>query len=149
MDRLAADTNAAFIVTSGPEARETQIARATAAASTRARADLHTGDLTLRHLAALIQEAHLFLGVDTAPMHIAAAVGTRVVAVFGPSDDQMWGPWGEGHIVVRRTCHCLAQRRCGCDEATGMQCLNALKGDDVHQAAMKILTENAVARAYR
>jgi heptosyltransferase-3 len=56
------------------------------------RVDL-SGQLTLRELAALTARARLFFGVDSAPMHIAAAMGTPVVALFGPSDEHAWGPW--------------------------------------------------------
>ena len=38
---------------------------------------------------------------DSGPMHAAAALGTRVVAVFGPTLPECTGPWGEGHIVVQ------------------------------------------------
>ena len=51
------------------------------------------GKLSLKKLAALISKADLFLGVDTAPMHIAAALETPVIALFGSSDPKLWGPW--------------------------------------------------------
>ncbi|MEK6531154.1 MAG: putative lipopolysaccharide heptosyltransferase III [Deltaproteobacteria bacterium] len=52
-----------------------------------------SGRLKLNHLASLSKRAAFYFGIDTAPMHIAAAVGTRVVAVFGPSGSFDWGPW--------------------------------------------------------
>ena len=55
-----------------------------------------SGKLTLKGLAALSRRASLFFGVDSAPMHIAAAAGTRVVALFGPSGSFDWGPWDNG-----------------------------------------------------
>jgi heptosyltransferase-3 len=51
-------------------------------------------------VAALAARARLFVGVDSAPMHIAAAVGTPVVALFGPSNERVWGPWRGAHRVV-------------------------------------------------
>lgn len=51
------------------------------------------GQLNLRELACLAARARLFVGVDTAPMHIAAAVNTPVVALFGHSEALYWGPW--------------------------------------------------------
>ncbi|MDP1634007.1 MAG: putative lipopolysaccharide heptosyltransferase III, partial [Gallionellaceae bacterium] len=66
-----------------------------------------SGQLSLKELAALTAKARLFVGVDSAPMHIAAAMGTPVVAIFGPSGDREWGPWGElgnnRHRVVAST----------------------------------------------
>ncbi len=52
-----------------------------------------SGKLKLNHLASLSKRAAFYFGIDTAPMHIAAAVGTRVVAIFGPSGSFDWGPW--------------------------------------------------------
>jgi len=52
-----------------------------------------SGFLTLNQLAYLSSLSKLFFGVDTAPMHIAAAVGTKVFAIFGASSPVIWGPW--------------------------------------------------------
>jgi heptosyltransferase-3 len=52
-----------------------------------------SGKLSLTQLACLSSKASLFFGVDTAPMHIAAAVDTPVLALFGASDPRIWGPW--------------------------------------------------------
>jgi len=49
--------------------------------------------LTLKHLACLSSKAKLFFGVDTAPMHIAAATNTPVLTLFGASYPVIWGPW--------------------------------------------------------
>ncbi len=60
------------------------------------------GQTTLKQLAALSQRCLFFIGVDTAAMHIAAAVGTSVIALFGPSGEFNWGPWGNGHVIIKR-----------------------------------------------
>jgi len=52
-----------------------------------------SGALTLKHLACLSSKAKLFFGVDTAPMHMAAATNTPVIALFGASYPVIWGPW--------------------------------------------------------
>jgi len=52
-----------------------------------------SGKLTLNHLACLSSKAKLFFGVDTAPMHMAAAANTPVIALFGASFPVIWGPW--------------------------------------------------------
>jgi len=52
-----------------------------------------SGKLMLKHLACLSSRAKLFFGVDTAPMHMAAAVNTPVVSLFGASYPAIWGPW--------------------------------------------------------
>ncbi|BAE75476.1 Lipopolysaccharide core heptosyltransferase RfaQ [Sodalis glossinidius str. 'morsitans'] len=58
------------------------------------------GQLSLPQLAAVIDGAHLFIGVDSAPMHMAAALNTPCVALFGPTKLQRWRPWSEKSIVL-------------------------------------------------
>jgi len=55
----------------------------------------------LRHLAALIAMCDVYIGNDTGPMHIAAAVGTPVVALFGSTNHIRSGPYGGKHTVVQ------------------------------------------------
>jgi heptosyltransferase-3 len=57
------------------------------------------GKTTIKQLAAIADASNLFIGVDSAPMHIAAAVGTPVIAIFGVGV-QSWKPWGKDHVVV-------------------------------------------------
>lgn len=59
-----------------------------------------TGVTNLNELAAVLAEADLFVGGDTGPMHIAQAVGTTVVALFGPTDPRWLGPRGPHDAVV-------------------------------------------------
>jgi heptosyltransferase-3 len=92
------------------------------------------GELSLKELAALSQRAKLFIGVDSAPMHIAAAVGTPVVALFGPSGDRQWGPWQVACRVLSSQHSC---RPCGLDGCGGgkvSDCLVAISVDEVFQA---------------
>lgn len=53
-----------------------------------------SGKITLPQLACLIDNAELFIGVDSVPMHMAAALETPYVALFGPSKIILWRPWG-------------------------------------------------------
>lgn len=55
------------------------------------------GRLNLPQLTTLIENAALFIGADTGITHLAAATGTRVIAIFGPTDPQKWGPWPFGY----------------------------------------------------
>ena len=52
-----------------------------------------SGSLSLDELSALIERASVFIGVDTAPMHMAAALDIPIIALFGPSNPILWGPW--------------------------------------------------------
>ena len=99
-----------------------------------------SGQLSLKELAALTQTAKLFIGVDSAPMHIAAAVGTPTVALFGPSGDKQWGPWGVPFRVVSSQQHPC--RPCGIDGCGGgkvSDCLTSLTVDEVLGAAHELL----------
>ena len=102
------------------------------------------GMLSLRELAALTARARLFVGVDSAPMHIAAAVGTPAVALFGPSSEIAWGPWRVPNRVVTSAHPC---RPCGLDGCGGSkvsECLTTLPVETVH-AAVRELLEDTVA----
>jgi heptosyltransferase-1 len=59
------------------------------------------GTTSLAQLVALARRARLFIGCDTGPMHIAAAVDTPVLALFGPADPAVTGPYGSEHRVLR------------------------------------------------
>jgi ADP-heptose:LPS heptosyltransferase len=56
---------------------------------------------SLLELAAILNRARLFVGSDTGPLHLAAAVGTRCVALFGASRGEACGPFGNGHITLQ------------------------------------------------
>ncbi|MBF0625885.1 MAG: putative lipopolysaccharide heptosyltransferase III [Magnetococcales bacterium] len=88
-----------MILTSGPDAVEMVHVGQLRARLTVPVVDV-AGRLTLGQLAGLIRRAALFVGMDSAPMHMAAAVGTPLVAVFGPSCPGDWGPWGAAAGVV-------------------------------------------------
>lgn len=62
--------------------------------------------LPLGQLAAVLAEADLFFGHDSGPMHVAAAVGTPTVALFGASSPAQWKPLGDGHSIVRPSMPC-------------------------------------------
>jgi ADP-heptose:LPS heptosyltransferase len=56
----------------------------------------------LLELSELIGLATVFVSADTGPMHLAAAVGTRCVALFGPKEPAVYRPYGPGHHVLHR-----------------------------------------------
>lgn len=60
------------------------------------------GELNLKEVGALIEVSRLFIGVDSCPLHIASAVGTPTVCLFGPSEPRIWNPPGEKHVVIRK-----------------------------------------------
>jgi heptosyltransferase-3 len=147
--RLAGD-GLPVVLTGAPDARERALCDTIAAAlpaAARAHVTDLVGALSLRELAALTARARLFVGVDSAPMHIAAAMGTPVVALFGPSGEHEWGPWQVPQRVVTSRAHPC--RPCGIDGCGGgkvSECLTVLGVDDVHAAARDLLA-HTTARA--
>jgi len=79
------------------------------------------GKTSIIELAALLEGAHVFVGIDSGVMHLAAAVGTPVVALFGPTDPAITGPMGEGHKIVQSDVPCLACMKTSCREPLCMQ----------------------------
>jgi lipopolysaccharide heptosyltransferase II len=110
------------------------------------------GKTTIHETAALIERCSLFLGNDSGPMHIAAAVGTPVVAVFGPSNKEAWGPYtppGEPspHRIVARDLPCMPcfyrAHSLGLREGCGPRpCLSGLGADAVLKACEEALAAN-------
>ena len=100
------------------------------------------GGLTIKDMAALTASARLFIGVDSAPMHIAAAMQTPLVALFGPSGEKQWGPWGVRCRVLTSQQH--ACRPCGIDGCGGgkiSDCLEAVTPEIVFAAVQELLAE--------
>jgi heptosyltransferase-3 len=97
------------------------------------------GKLSIKQLGALTARARLFVGVDSMPMHLAAAMGTPALALFGPSGEHQWGPWGGGHRVVSSTHTCRPCGQDGCGGGKLSECLTLLPVDAVHAAARELL----------
>jgi predicted lipopolysaccharide heptosyltransferase III len=64
------------------------------------------GETTMLETAAVAERAKFFIGNDAGPMHVAAAMETPVVALFGPTDPRVWGPVGERHRVLWKGIDC-------------------------------------------
>ena len=99
---LRAGTDAPLVLTGGPDDRAAaDAARAALGADLPPGVHDLVGATTLSQLVALARRARLLVGADTGPMHVAAAVGTPVVALFGPADPRRTGPWQGGRAVHR------------------------------------------------
>jgi 3-deoxy-D-manno-octulosonic-acid transferase/heptosyltransferase-1 len=96
------------------------------------------GRTTLRDLACLFRQAALLVTTDSGPMHLAAAVETPVVALFGPTDPARTGPYGDGHTVIRMEMPCSPCFFRTCDTKL---CMREITVEDVFQAVRKNLEE--------
>ncbi len=92
---------------------------------------IDTMELSLDSLARALEEVEIFVGVDTGPTHMAAALGAKVIALFGPTSPTRWGPIGETHQILSLNLSCAP-----CSNTGGPQCPKA----DQAQACMKQLS---------
>lgn len=97
------------------------------------------GRTSIKELAAISDAADIFFGVDSAPMHIAAAVRTPVIALFGPTGEANWGPYGKEHIVLSKDMPCKPCRKGMCEGIDLRDCLSAIKPDEVKKAVSQLM----------
>ena len=138
--RQLAQAGHRVVVTSAPEERELDMVRRIRAAAGDAAIDL-SGQLSLKELAALTAQSKLFVGLDSAPMHIAAAVQTPVVVLFGPSGEIDWGPWMVPHRIVTSSHPCRPCGQDGCGGSKISECLTTLPVSQVLAAIETLLTQ--------
>jgi heptosyltransferase-3 len=137
IDRLAVDGHRVVITAAPDEVAFVQRIVDQANAKTQNLA----GQLTIKELGALTARAKLFIGVDSMPMHLAAAMGTPTLALFGPSGEIEWGPWNVERRVVTTTHTCRPCGQDGCGGGKVSECLTFLPLDPVHAAARELLAK--------
>ena len=95
------------------------------------------GKTTIRELACLYKQVDLFIGGDTGPMHLAAAVNTPVIALMGPTDPRTHGPYGDNNIVIQKDLDCINcwERECSRDHA----CMQKIQVEEVLEAVKKLI----------
>jgi 3-deoxy-D-manno-octulosonic-acid transferase/heptosyltransferase-1 len=101
------------------------------------------GRTTLKLLAAVYRSASVVVSTDTGPMHLAAAVGTPVAALFGPTAPWRTGPYGEGHVVLRAGVGCSPcfSKSCKTAELEPMACMNRITVEQVVEAVLRLDAE--------
>lgn len=92
------------------------------------------GRTTMKELIALLRRLRVFITNDSGPMHLAAAVGTPVIALFGPTDPGRTGPYGAGHRVLRSGVPCSPCFSRRCANAVEMECLTTIRPEQVIEA---------------
>ncbi|HWR89317.1 MAG TPA: glycosyltransferase family 9 protein, partial [Dissulfurispiraceae bacterium] len=89
----------------------------------------------LRELICLIRGARYAVSNDSGPMHIAAAVGKPVIAVFGPTNPVRTGPYGAGHRVVQAEMPCVPCYKKTCRH---LRCMEAVSVEQVYDAVKSV-----------
>ena len=94
------------------------------------------GTTSLRQLMALMNECDLFLTNDSGPMHMASALGTKVVALFGSTSPEATGPYNNSRVIHKKVeCSPCFKRECPID----FRCMRAISVEEVHQAVLEEL----------
>jgi heptosyltransferase-3 len=131
----------AVVCTAGPREEETIAAVRTAAAVILP----VLSALPLRQLAAAIAAFDAYVTNDAGPMHIAAAVGTPTIGLFGPGEDSIWFPYsaGEGHRALRKDvpCHPCHLDFCNRTGNGFMECMKLLTVDEVVREVKQALVK--------
>jgi heptosyltransferase-2 len=133
-DTLARRTGARVAIVGG--AAERALGE-TIASSMREPARVLCGETSLPDLTGVLAGLTVLVTNDSGPMHVAAALGVPVVAVFGPTDSRETGPVGEAHRIVREPVHCspCKLRECPIDH----RCMTRIGADRVIAEAQGML----------
>ena len=131
--RLAADLQLRSLINSGPG--EDALTRAAQTASQGAAEPISCSPVELIEV---VRNARLFIGGDTGPMHLAAAMGIPIVAIFGPTDPARTGPFGTRAMVLRNPDSRSTLSHGSSPDAAMLQ----ISTDDVVRAAIRLLREN-------
>ncbi len=139
INRLTGDTKAQVLLTMGPSEFEwiqtilQQSARKLPAPKV----------LPLRQLAALLALVDVYVSNDCGPMHLAPAVGTATVGIFGPGTPEIWFPYkqSQGHRLVHHSLDCS---RCNRDFCETMECMKSITAEQVFNAVLDSLQSRGI-----
>ncbi len=109
----------------------------------------HYANLSLPELAALLSRAYLYVGTDSGPTHIAAAVGCPSVVVYGPTEPAIWHPWRVPFraVSIPKACRpCKFVRECPLGEGPTPSCIAGVTADAVQRACDELMAHLAAIR---
>jgi heptosyltransferase II len=102
------------------------------------------GKTSLKQLAEISRRCTLFISVDTGPLHIAAAMGTKVIGLYGPNTPVKWGPYGNGHITIYKGLECSPCTKQYLGQVSNCKdpiCMKNITVEDVKSAVRQILSK--------
>lgn len=99
-----------------------------------------SGKTGLRELAALISECDAFITNDSGPMHMAAALFIPTVAIFGSTNRDATGPFGQGHKIISRDLSCSPCMKRECPEKH-LECMTEITAGEVFSALNELLLQ--------
>lgn len=99
-----------------------------------------SGKMSLETLAAVLESSTVFLGVDTALMHMASALKKPMVVLFGPTGSHNWGPLNQEAVVLKKDeLECMPCGKAGCDDSKKSRCLDMIEVSDVTDSFDKLI----------
>lgn len=158
IDRLQRDLGLRVVVTCGPA--QAELDRLSGVLGhCRTEPAVFPGELNLKELGAILAGASLYVGVDSAPSHLAAAMNVPSIVLFGPTGAYNWGPWiaesGENpyplekgaqragkHVVLQQDWDCVPCGRAGCEGSQASNCLTRITAEQVLAEASKIIGQS-------
>jgi lipopolysaccharide heptosyltransferase II len=139
--RLARDRDDIRFAILGAEADHPLGETLCAAAPTRC-LDL-TGRTSLLEMVEWTRWCDLMVTNDTGPMHVAAALGKPVVALFGPTEPRRTGPYGQVDRAIQHSLPCVPCMKASCGYVKKMECLRAISPDTVMERVWQVLNHQA------
>lgn len=133
-DKLLSDGAAQVMITYGPGEEE---AAQKVVGYMRSNAAPLIPTRSLREYAWLVKQATVYFGSDTGPMHIASAMGTPVVALFGPTDPVVNGPYRQPHTILYKGLPCspCKERRC----SRNLECMTGITVEEAYAAVANMI----------
>ncbi len=111
------------------------------------------GKTDLRQTAAMLARCAIYIGNDSGPLYVAAAVGTPTVGIFGPTDPRLLKPPGESHVAVWKGLDCspcfhpMAVYDVDVSKCDTQACMTEIAADEVYEAARGLLRSVREAKA--
>lgn len=135
-DRLIRELGAAIVFIGGPEDRELVKA---VMSSMQEKAVTAAGALSVAESAALLARCACLVSSDTGPLHLATAVHTPVVGLYGSTDPKRTGPVGPGNRVLRKELPCVPCEQKECPSGN-RACMEAISVDEAFEAVRKVVS---------
>lgn len=138
-DLIAATSKARAIIIGGPD--DTDLADEIVKRSGSKPLSL-AGATSLLQLGAVLERCRVLVSGDTGPLHLATAVGTKVVALFGAADPVRTGPVGSGHLIIQaRGVRCVPCRSRSCANTNYLECMEMIPAQEVADSVFGILRD--------
>ncbi|MDP3730124.1 MAG: lipopolysaccharide heptosyltransferase II [Candidatus Omnitrophota bacterium] len=136
-DRLAKEFNIRVVLTG---TKEDSFLTEKIMSLTASKPVMAAGKTAVMELASLVKRCRAYITPDSAPMHIASALGTPFIALFGPTDPARHVAPSKNHVVIKKDLKCSPCYKPGCSK--GFKCMSGIEVEDVFVAVKNILLKN-------